>query len=95
MAHKGRMGHRVERAMDLPGGTLSGGSFIELEDNRRLVITGCKGIRSYTDDCIAVATPGGVVTVYGQGMEMGCLSEDGATVTGCIQRIELAREGSV
>ncbi len=93
MGHRERTARRVERAMALPGGTFGGASFMEIEGNRRLVMAGCRGIREYTEDSICLATPGGCVTVYGQGLEMGCLSEDGATVTGCIQRIELVEEG--
>ena len=69
------------------------GFFMEVEENRRVVLSGCRGIAAYTEDCVALRTPFGVVTLYGQGLEMGCMTAQGATVTGQIQRIELAEEG--
>ena len=93
MGQRRSVSRRVERAMDLPGGTLCKTALLELEGNRRLVITGCRGILSYTEDCICMRTPDGTVTIYGSDLELGCLSEDGATVVGTVQRIEFAGEG--
>lgn len=64
------------------------GFFMEAEGNRRVVLCGCQGIVTYTGECIGLRTPFGGVIVYGQGLEMGCMTPDGATVTGRIQRIE-------
>lgn len=69
-----------------------GGFFMEAESNRRVVLSGCQGICAYTEECVALRTPFGVVTIYGQEMEMGCMTADGATVTGKIQRIEFGEE---
>lgn len=88
MKHKRRVGQRVERAMQLPEGMLTGAAFMEVEGNTRAVITGCRGIQTYSEDRICLRTAAGTVSFYGRDMEMGCLSADGATVTGCLQRIE-------
>ena len=69
-----------------------GGFFMEAESDRRVVLSGCPGICTYTEECIALRTPFGVVSIYGQEMEMGCMTVDGATVTGKIQRIEFGKE---
>ena len=66
--------------------------FVEIEGNRRVVLCGCQGIVTYTEECVALRTPFGVVTLYGQNLVMGCMTAEGATVTGKIQRIELAEE---
>ena len=63
--------------------------FMEVEGSRRVILTGCRGICTYTEECVALRTSFGSVTVYGQGLEMGCMTPEGATVTGHIQRIEL------
>ncbi len=76
--------------MELPNGMLTDTAFLEIEGNTRVVVMGCKGICNYSEDCICLRTPGGTVAFYGRDMEMGCLSTDGATVTGCLQRIEFA-----
>lgn len=66
--------------------------FVEIEGNRRVVLSGCRGISTYTEECVALRAPFGVVTLYGQNLTMGCMTAEGATVTGKIQRIELSEE---
>lgn len=68
------------------------GFFMEAESDRRVVLSGCQGICAYTEECITLRTPFGTVSIYGQGMEMGCMTADGATVIGKIQRIEFGKE---
>lgn len=70
----------------------TGGFFMEVEGDRRVVLCGCRGICGYTEECISLRTPFGAVSVYGQGLEMGCMTADGATVTGRIQRIDFGEE---
>ena len=65
---------------------------MEVEGDRRIVLSGCRGICTYTEDCIALRTSFGMVSVYGREMEMGCMTAEGATVTGNIQRIEFGEE---
>lgn len=67
--------------------------FVEIEGNRRAVLSGCRGICTYTEECVALRAPFGIVTLYGQGLTMGCMTTEGATITGKIQRIELSEEG--
>ncbi|MBQ8684083.1 MAG: YabP/YqfC family sporulation protein [Clostridia bacterium] len=61
----------------------------ELEGNRRIILSGCRGIDLYTEECVRLRTATGTITVYGQRLEMGCMTVDGATITGRLQRIEL------
>ena len=63
--------------------------FMELEGRERVVLVGCRGILDYSEDHVSLRTPFGEVTVYGHNLEMGCMTVDGATVIGLIQRIEL------
>ncbi len=88
MKEKQRVSRRLQRAMDLPDGTLTGATFMEIEGDSRVVITGCKGIHTYSEECIRLCTARGSVSFYGRDLEMGCLSADGATVCGRLQRIE-------
>lgn len=67
----------------------SGGFFMEIEGRERVVLAGCRGIVAYAEDHVTLRTPFGAVTVYGQNLEMGCMTVDGATVSGTLQRIEL------
>ena len=70
----------------------TGGFFMEVEGDRRVVLCGCRGICAYTEECVALRAPFGVVSVYGQGLEMGCMTAEGATITGRIQRIDFGEE---
>ena len=88
MAHRRPLRRQMEQVMDLPSGTLGEVSVLEIEGDSRMVIAGCLGILTYTDDCIALRVPEGRLTVFGRCLEMGCLTADGATVTGRFQRIE-------
>jgi sporulation protein YqfC len=88
MKQKRRMGQRLQRAMELPDGLLTNATFMEIEGDSRVVITGCKGIHTYSEECICLCTARGAVSFYGRDLEMGCLSADGATVSGRLQRIE-------
>lgn len=64
------------------------GLFMEIEGKQRVVLSGCQGIAGYTEDCVSLYTPVGTVTVYGSQLEMGCMTVDGASLFGCIERIE-------
>lgn len=66
-----------------------GGFFMEIEGRERVVLVGCRGIVDYGEDHVSLRTPFGTVTVYGQNLEMGCMTVEGATIVGILQRIEL------
>lgn len=68
---------------------MSGGFFMEIEGRERAVLTGCRGIVTYAEDHVTLRTAFGEVTVYGQNLEMGCMTVEGATVSGQLRRIEL------
>lgn len=80
----------VERAMGYTGDV----TLMEIESNRRVVVEGCRGIAAYTEDCIRLRVPEGELVFYGCGLEMSCLTPEGATVSGRIGSIAFA-EGSV
>lgn len=77
------------------GWSCRGGFFIEVEGDRRAVLMGCRGICTYTEEQVSLYAPFGVVTVYGQGLDLGCMTAEGTTVTGELQRIEFSREGAI
>ncbi len=78
------------RRPELPDGVLANTTYMEIDGTTRAVIAGCKGIYTYSEDCVALRTMSGLVSVYGRDLEMGCLTADGATVTGRLQRIEFS-----
>lgn len=64
------------------------GFFMEVEGNNRVYLSGCRGIAAYTEDHVALRTGFGQVVLYGCELEMGCMTTEGAVVTGPLQRIE-------
>lgn len=66
----------------------TGGFFMEVEGRNRVILSGCQGIATYTESCIGFRTAFGEVLIYGSGLEMGCMTPEGATVSGKIGRIE-------
>lgn len=67
----------------------TGGFFMEIEGKERVVLAGCRGIDAYGEDTVCLRTPFGRVTVYGRGLELGCMTAEGAAVSGTIHRIDL------
>ena len=92
MGNREQVGRRVERVMDFPAGTLAKATLMEIEGNRRVVVVGCRGILTYAEDSISLRTPEGILTFYGQELEMNSFTADGATVVGRLQRIEFAED---
>lgn len=79
---------RVERALELPVGALTGAAHIELVGNRRAVVEGCRGILEYTDDTVRLQTGSGAVRFTGRALSMSSLTEDSAVVEGFILSLE-------
>ena len=79
---------RVEKALELPVGSLSDVARIELSGNRRAVIEGCRGIVEYGEETIRLNTGGGVVRFMGRGLSMSCMTEDSAVIEGIILSLE-------
>lgn len=79
---------RVERALELPGGTLTDVPHIELTGKRKAVVEGCHGILSYDDDAVRLNTGCGIVRITGQQLTLRAMSDDSAMVTGCLLCVE-------
>lgn len=92
LAENTRMTHvlpeRMERALELPVGSLSGAARMELFGNRRAVVEGCRGIIEYSEEVIRLNTGSGIIRFTGRSLSMSCLTEDTAVVEGQITTIE-------
>lgn len=78
----------MERALELPVGSLSGCANIEMLGNRRVVIDGCQGIIEYGDDIVRLSTTSGVLRFTGRSLSLNCLTQDSAVIEGFILSIE-------
>ena len=79
---------RAERALSLPAGSLSNGVRLEITDDRRVVVEGCRRVLEYEEDRICIDTAIGRVRFIGRSLCMNCLTESGAVVTGRLLSIE-------
>ncbi len=78
----------VERALQLPDGTLTRGIRMEITDNRRVVAEGCKRVLKYEEDCVVLDTPCGAVRFCGQGLRVERFSSVGTAVDGRLLTVE-------
>lgn len=83
-----RIARKVENLLELPTGVLSGSSRMEVTDDQRVVVEGCRGILEYEEDIIRLHIACGVVRFCGQSLCLSCLTEDSALVTGRLLSIE-------
>ena len=79
---------RVEKALDLPVGSLSNAARIELSGNRRAVIDGCRGIIEYGEETVRLNTEDGILRFMGRGLRMRCMTDDTAVIEGIILSLE-------
>ena len=79
---------RVEKALELPVGSLSSAARIELSGNRRAVVEGCRGLVEYGDELIRLNTESGIVRFMGRGLSMSCMTEDSAVIEGLLLSVE-------
>ena len=87
-AHLHNAARQLDRALELPAGTLSGGAHIELNSNREAVIDGCKGIIDYGEEAVRLNIGNGSVTFLGRSLMLKNLTDKQAILVGHIQRIE-------
>lgn len=79
---------KVERAFELPLGSLSSAVRIELMGNKKAIISGCHGIVEYDDDLVRMQTGSGMIRFTGNTLSISNLTEDSAVVEGNILSLE-------
>jgi len=82
------LGEKVEKALELPIGTLTDAVHIELMGNKKAVISGCHGIIEYNDDLVRMQTGSGMIRFTGRMLSISNLTEDSAVVEGNILTLE-------
>ncbi len=79
---------KLDRVLELPAGTLSGGAHIELNSNREAVIDGCRGIIDYSETSVRINVGNGSVTFSGRELMIKTLTDKEAVIAGCISTVE-------
>jgi len=79
-----RVEQRVERALEMPPGAISGGAHMEFYGNRQVTVEGCRGVLEYDEDAVRLSTDTGIVRFTGRSLSLTCLSGDSAVISGFI-----------
>lgn len=61
---------------------------VELCGNREALIDGCQGIVEYNEESIRLNITKGQLKIWGRGLQIACLAEEGMIVRGYIMGLE-------
>lgn len=86
---KTKAGEKLEKAMDLPSGSLSGGFEIKLQNDKELSIEGCKGVLEYNAQNIVLSLGSQRLSICGEHLEILMFNIETALIEGKIARLEL------
>ena len=78
--------NKKKRYSDLPVSV--GSSCIELSGNREVLIEGSKGVLEYSPETIRVNTADMILSVFGRGLDLRCISESALIIDGFVTRLE-------
>ena len=79
---------RLAGMLEMPATSLSGMASLQLSGNREAVVEGCQGILEYGEDTVRLSTEGMVVRFTGRDLQIRCMTQESAVVTGFITSIE-------
>lgn len=79
---------KMERALELPQGTLSDIPHIELTGRSEVLVEGCHGILSYDDDAVQLNTGCGILRINGQRLTIRAVSDGCSAVSGQVLSME-------
>lgn len=78
----------IDRALELPAGTIGGGAIITLHTNREVSVDGCRGVIVCSAETIKLNIGGGTVSFLGKNLMIKSLTDKEAVLAGQIQRVE-------
>lgn len=63
--------------------------------SERMLIENHTGIKAFTDEQVLLATPGGVLGIFGSGLTLNEVRPRTLIVRGCIRRVDLPEDGGM
>lgn len=75
-------------AVGVPAAAMGGCARIEFAGNREATVDGCRGVAEYGDTLIRLNVAGGSVCFTGTELQISCLYDNEATITGNICNME-------
>ena len=73
---------------DLPSGSMQGFAQIALNGNTEAVVDGCTGVQGYDESCVRLDLGKLGVRIWGERLELRCVTANGLIVQGTIAGIE-------
>ena len=77
------------RAIDLPTEILTGIPTVQIKGREETVVVQHRGILSYSDDAVDVASSIGVVRIRGAGLKIRLMNRERVCLCGKVSRVEL------
>lgn len=84
---------RIVRAADLDKESLPGLPLVEIVGEHRVLIENHCGVNAYGPEEILVSVEKGNITVYGNSLELACMTRNQLIITGNIDGVRLCRRG--
>lgn len=81
------------RYFDLPPDVISGGLTLEMRGRRELLVGGCEGILTYSEEYIKLALRREILEVFGEGMSFTTYYGTSVGINGRIDRICFIDDG--
>lgn len=78
----------IDRALELPVGTVSGGATVILHSDREVTVDGCRGVISCSEDYIKLNIGNRAVGITGRNLMIKTLTDREIIIAGCILGLE-------
>ena len=78
----------LDRALELPVGTVSGGATVILHANREVVVDGCRGVIACSEEELKLNVGNKALLIKGRGLMIKYLTDREITVAGLIVGVE-------
>ena len=65
-----------------------GAPCIELSGNREVLIEGSRGVLEYSPETVRINTSDMILSVFGRGLDLRCISESALIIDGFVTRID-------
>ena len=89
--YKEKLGYKISRKLDFPVEAVVRTSSIEIKGTKDIEIYGCVSILKYDVDIIKLVLFDGVVTLFGENLEMVRFFGDNINVKGLVNKIEFGK----
>ncbi len=78
----------IDRALELPVGTVSGGATVIMNSDREVTVDGCRGVITCSEDYIKLNIGSRAVGISGRNLMIKSLTDREIMIVGCILSVE-------